>query len=188
MANIVFGITKRTRTFANNQQASLLCTYIHTYISIHSKRTCTEWERDRRDEGKFTGRAFVGRETRWRKANSFIADCRITRARIHAEFGMYALLNCGVSGANSTLSTSRVSYPPSYLDITVGGCTDPPPRFLQPGLHDALLLLELYIWLGVGLIVSNFIKKMEGSGRGSGNKARVIRIIININIWVTLYK
>lgn len=87
--------------------------------------------------------AFVGRN-----ANSLIADCRITRARIYAEFGMY-VLNCGVPGANLTLSTSRVSYPPSYLDITAGGSTDPL-RFLQSGIQFTrrfVLPLGLYIYM-----------------------------------------
>lgn len=101
--------------------------YVYTYIYIYRYTRNANGVRGSSPAGHLWG------ETRRRNANSFIADCRITRARIHAEFGMHALLN-SVLGANLTLSTSRVSYPPSYLDITVGGSTDPPPCFLQPGL------------------------------------------------------
>jgi len=60
-----------------------------------------------------------------RNMNSLIMSCKITRAYIYIY--IYAARNArsGLQRARSkfTLSSSRVSYPRSYLDITIGPLT-----------------------------------------------------------------
>lgn len=152
--------------------------YIHIHISIYSKRNGV---RGSSPAGHLWG------ETRRRNANSFIADCRITRARIHAEFGMHALLN-SVLGANLTLSTSRVSYPPSYLDITVGGehwpATSLPTAWFI--VYMTLCYRSDYICMTRRRTWQFHQKYWRGWGREAEEK-HALSDIIKIRIWVSLY-